>query len=194
MVFGICSMPKQTLDTLQALSHCCQVLMFVHNPCRHYWADIIEDRELLRIEHARHQRKAQIPPDVDPELLHQHVNPLLAAWGKQGRDYIGLLYGYDRPETYRHNFADIDLFQDFVAPGQVGHLLQQVQQAIMDLRPLPATDQAKLPVAPDDRSISFQLAHSRQREVEILQDQLLFVIGRFVRGLCFAQHSAVGVP
>ena len=147
--------------------------MFVHNPCRHYWADIIEDRELLRIEHARHGRKAQIPPDLDPELLHQHVNPLLAAWGKQGRDYIGLLYGVDRPDAYRHNFAEIDLFQDFVAQDQPGRLLQQVQQAILDLRPLPAADQAKLPVALDDRSISFQLAHSRQREVEILQDQLL---------------------
>jgi exodeoxyribonuclease V gamma subunit len=178
MVFGICSMPRQTLDALQALSRCCQVLMFVHNPCRHYWADIIEDRELLRIEHARHGRKAQIPPDLDPELLHQHVNPLLAAWGKQGRDYIGLLYAYDHPDAYRHNFAEIDLFQDVVPPDQPGRLLQQVQQAILDLRPLPAPDQAKLPVAPGDRSISFQLAHSRQREVEILQDQLLFLFER----------------
>jgi exodeoxyribonuclease V gamma subunit len=173
MVFGICSMPKQALDALQALSHCCQVLMFVHNPCRHYWADIIEDRELLRIEHARHRRKAHMPPDLDPELLHQHVNPLLAAWGKQGRDYIGLLYGYDRPEAYRKNFTEIDLFEDFTAPGRPGHLLQQVQQAILDLRPLPAAEKEKQLIAPDDRSISFQLAHSRQREVEILQDQLL---------------------
>lgn len=173
MVFGICSMPKQALDALQALSRCCQVLMFVHNPCRHYWADIIEDRELLRIEHARHRRKAHLPPDLDPELLHQHVNPLLAAWGKQGRDYIGLLYGYDRPDAYRQDFAEIDLFEDFAAPGGADHLLQQVQQAILDLRPLPAADREKQLIAPDDRSISFQLAHSRQREVEILQDQLL---------------------
>jgi exodeoxyribonuclease V gamma subunit len=173
IVFGICSMPKQILDALHALSRCCQVLMFVHNPCRHYWADIIEDRELLRIEHARHQRKAQMPPDLDLDLLHQHANPLLAAWGKQGRDYIGLLYGYDRPDAYRQNFAEIDLFRDFAAPGHAGHLLQQVQQAILDLHPLPAADQEKPSVAPHDRSISFQLAHSRQREVEILQDQLL---------------------
>jgi exodeoxyribonuclease V gamma subunit len=178
MVFGICSMPRQTLDALQALSRCCQVLMFVHNPCRHYWADIIEDRELLRIEHARHRRKAQIPPDLDPELLHQHVNPLLAAWGKQGRDYIGLLYGYDRPDAYRNNFAEIDLFQDVVSPDRPGRLLQQVQQAILDLRPLPAADAAKLAVPADDRSISFHLAHSRQREVEILQDQLLSLFER----------------
>ncbi|BBO80406.1 RecBCD enzyme subunit RecC [Desulfosarcina ovata subsp. sediminis] len=179
IVFGICSMPKQTLEALQALSRCCQVLMFVHNPCRHYWADIIEDRELLRIETARHRRKAQVPADLDPEFLHQHVNPLLAAWGKQGRDYIGLLYGYDRPDAYRQNFAEIDLFQDFVAPDQAGHLLQQVQQAILDLQPLPAAGQEKPSVAPDDRSISFQLAHSRQREVEILQDQLLACFEQF---------------
>ncbi|BBO87164.1 exodeoxyribonuclease V subunit gamma [Desulfosarcina ovata] len=179
IVFGICSMPKQALEALQALSRCCQVLMFVHNPCRHYWADIIEDRELLRIEYSRHRRKAHVPADLDPELLHQHVNPLLAAWGKQGRDYIGLLYGYDRPNAYRQNFAEIDLFQDFVAPDQAGHLLQQVQQAILDLQPLPAADQEKPSVAPDDRSISFQLAHSRQREVEILQDQLLACFKQF---------------
>ena len=118
------------------------------------------------------------PAGPGPELLHQHVNPLLAAWGKQGRDYIGLLYGYDRPEAYRHNFAEIDLFQDFVPPDRPGRLLQQVQQAILDLRPLPAADAAKSPLAADDRSISFQLAHSRQREVEILHDQLLLLFER----------------
>jgi exodeoxyribonuclease V gamma subunit len=178
MVFGICSMPRQTLDALQALSRLCQVLMFVHNPCRHFWADIIEDRELLRIEHARHRRKAHMPPDLDLEQLHQHVNPLLAAWGKQGRDYIGLLYGYDRPDAYRRNFAEIDLFRDHVAPNRADRLLQQVQQAILDLRPLPVTDLDRLLIALDDRSICFQLAHSRQREIEILQDQLLALFER----------------
>ncbi len=178
MVFGICSLPRQTLEALQALAGCCQVLMFVHNPCRHYWADIIEDRELLRIEHARHRRKAGMPPDIDPDLLHQHVNPLLAAWGKQGRDYIGLLYGYDRPEAYRRRFAEIDLFQDFGAQDLPGNLLQQVQQAILDLRPLPADEQEKIALGPDDRSITFQLSHSRQREVEVLQDQLLALFER----------------
>ncbi len=173
LVFGICSMPKQALDALQAVSRWSQVLMFVHNPCRHYWADIIEDRELLRIEQARHRPKANMPPDLDPEHLHQHVNPLLAAWGKQGRDYIGLLYGYDAPEVYRHNFAEIDLFRDVAAQDGTAPLLEQVQQAILDLHPLPAMGEPKRTVDPEDRSIQFQLAHSRQREVEILQDRLL---------------------
>ncbi|MBI9088824.1 MAG: exodeoxyribonuclease V subunit gamma [Desulfobacterium sp.] len=173
IVFGISSLPKQVLEALHGVSRQCQVLLFVHNPCRHFWADIIEDRELLRIEHARHNAKATMPEPLDPELLHQHVNPLLAAWGKQGRDYIGLLYGYDQPENYEKDFAEIDLFDDFIAPGTGGTLLQQVQQAILDLEPLPIDRAARQGVEVDDQSICFQIAHSRQREVEILQDQLL---------------------
>ncbi len=172
IVFGISSMPRQFLEALHGLAKYCQILIFVHNPCRHYWADIIEDRELLPIEGPRHHRK-NMPPDLAPELLHQHVNPLLAAWGKQGRDYIGLLYGYDRPDSYRHNFAEIDLFNDF-AVSESACLLQQVQQGILDLSPLPAADR-KTVIAADDDSISFQLAYSRQREVEILHDSLLSI-------------------
>jgi len=173
IVFGICSLPKQALEALHAVSLLSQVMVCVHNPCRHYWVDIIEDRDLLSIERARHPRKAHMPPDLNPEGLHQHVNPLLAAWGKQGRDYMGLLYGYDRPEVYRENFAEIDLFRDLAPYGLKAGLLRQVQQAILDLRPLPATFENRQCIDPDDGSICFHLAHSRQREVEILQDQLL---------------------
>ncbi len=173
IVFGISSLPRQVLETLHAVSSLCQVLLFVHNPCRHFWADIIEDRELLRIGHARHKAKATMPEPLDPELLHQHANPLLAAWGKQGRDYIGLLYGYDEPENYETAFSQIDLFADFIVPGGTNTLLQQVQQAVLDLDPLPKDEGAKQAVVSEDASIRFHLAHSRQREVEILQDQLL---------------------
>ncbi len=173
IVFGICSLPQQALEALNAVSRLSQVMVCIHNPCRHFWADIIEDRDLLRIERARHPRKAKLPADLDPELLHQHVNPLLAAWGKQGRDYMGLLYGYDRPEAYRENFAEIDLFRDFAPEGSSATLLHQVQQSILDLQPLPASFEKRPCIDPGDGSIRFHLAHSRQREVEILQDQLL---------------------
>jgi exodeoxyribonuclease V gamma subunit len=178
IVFGISSLPKQALEALFAVSRHSQVLLFVHNPCRHYWADIIEDRELLHIERARHRPKAQWPAELSPESLHQHVNPLLAAWGKQGRDYIGLLYGYDQPETYRKRFAEIDLFSDFAVPGRPAMMLQEVQQAVLDLEPLPGPDGDKRLVSPEDHSIRFQLAYSRQREVEILQDRLLAFFSR----------------
>ncbi len=173
IVFGISSLPKQVLETLYAVSHLCQVLLFVNNPCRHFWADIIEDRELLRIDHARHSGKETMPTPLDPVEVYQHANPLLAAWGKQGRDYIGLVYGYDAPETYRKNFAEIDLFRDVVPLDDRGTLLHEIQQAILDLEPPAPDSESRRPVARGDRTIAFQVAHSRQREVEILQDQLL---------------------
>ncbi len=43
-----------------------------------------------------------------------------------------------------------------------------------DLRPL--AEHAHVPPMPDDRSIEFHVAHSVQREVEVLHDQLLVVV------------------
>ena len=173
IVFGISTLPGQALEALHALSGHCQILFFVHNPCRFYWADIMEDRELLKFEQIRHFAHNEDTRKTIPESSHPTVNPLLASWGKQGRDYIGLLYGYDQPEAYRKHFEEIDMFDDFAPKDRDTPLLSQVQQAILDLTPPPGTHEKKPNISPDDRSITFQMAYSRQREVEILQDQLL---------------------
>lgn len=173
VVFGISSLPQQTLEALTAMARFSQVLLVVANPCRHYWADIIEDRELLRAEHRRQQAKPGLPSQPRYEDLHLHANPLLAAWGKQGRDYIRLLDSLDQPEHYREQFEvigrSIDVFQD----SEGNDLLQQVQRAILDLRPLPALPQQRQPWHNGDTSLTFHIAHSAQREVEILHDHLL---------------------
>jgi exodeoxyribonuclease V gamma subunit len=173
IVFGASTLSGQALEALHALSGHCQVLFFVHNPCRHYWADIIEECELLKFEQTRHFTHTGGPNNTHPEFLHQAVNPLLASWGKQGRDYIGLLYGYDHPEAYGKRFEEIDLFDDFAPKDGDASLLSRVQQAILDLTPLPGGHEKKPTISINDRSITFKMAYSRQREVEILQDQLL---------------------
>nr|WP_239556991.1 exodeoxyribonuclease V subunit gamma [Dyella flava] len=173
VVFGITSLPQQVLEALTALSRFSQVLLLVTNPCRHYWADIIEDRELLMAAQRRHAGKPGLPPEPRYEDLHLHANPLLAAWGKQGRDFIRQLDAFDQPERYRDRFASIkrgiDLFRDLGTDS----LLHQVQQAVLDLEPVPA-DAARRKRLPDERqSLHFHIAHSPQREVEILHDRLL---------------------
>jgi len=173
VVFGISSLPQQTLEALTALSRHSQILLLVANPCRHYWADIIEDRELLKASQRRQSGKPGLPDEPRFEDLHLHANPLLAAWGKQGRDYIRLLDSFDRPDDYRRRFAawsrGIDLFSDV---GQ-DTLLHQVQQAILDLEPLPGTAEQRRAWREHDPSLRFHIAHNAQREVEILHDQLL---------------------
>ncbi|MED5431106.1 MAG: exodeoxyribonuclease V subunit gamma, partial [Pseudomonadota bacterium] len=161
IIFGISALPQQSLEALAALSQHCQILMLVQNPCQHYWADIVEDRHLLRRQLDERKRHLDLLPE-------NRVNPLLAAWGKQGRDFIGLLYDHDDPDSYRSAFQNqIDLFTD-LTPGT---LLEQLQQDILDLEPQPAPDQR--PLLQPDSSLHFTIAHSPQREVEILQDALL---------------------
>lgn len=171
VVFGVSSLPHQMLRALAALSRFCQVLLCVHNPCRYYWADIIEHKELLRAERRRQQLKVRMPATLKSEDLHLYANPLLAAWGKQGRDYIRLLDEWDDPERYRAWFQNIDLFEDYGQPKE-RTLLQQIQQAILDLESLPQVP-GERPVIRPDGSLVFHCAHSPQREVEILHDQLL---------------------
>jgi len=181
LVFGISSLPRQSLEVLAALARWTQVLMCVHNPCEHFWADIVADQDLLRAEHRRQRRRAGMPDNLDPENLHQHAHPLLAAWGKQGRDFIGLLDEHD-DETARGLYAArfqaigqrIDLFDPPRDPSQATTLLARLQDDIRDLRPLAETRERWPAVDPAcDPSIRFHVAHGRQREVEILHDQLL---------------------
>lgn len=191
VVFGISSLPQQTLEALAAIARCSQVLLCVHNPCQHYWADIIEHKELLKSTRRRQRRKAGMPERLDVlglgdadangdggSSLHLHAQPLLAAWGKQGRDYLRLLDEHDDASAYQGLFASealrIDLFESCLSGPGPGSLLQQLQDDIRALRPLAETQDTWPAVEVErDDSIVFHIAHGPQREVEILHDQLL---------------------
>ncbi|MBV2131367.1 exodeoxyribonuclease V subunit gamma [Pseudomonas sp. MAP12] len=174
IVFGISSLPAQMVEALAALARFSQVLLCVHNPCRHHWGDIVPDQDLLRHQYRRQQRKGGMLPGLSADELHQHAHPLLAAWGKQGRDYINLLDQHDDPEHYRERFAAINQRIDLFGEGDTAHLLGQLQDDILELRPLAETREHWPPFYPaQDQSLRFHVAHSAQREVEILHDQLL---------------------
>jgi exodeoxyribonuclease V gamma subunit len=177
IIFGISSLPRQAVEVLAALSRWTQVLMCVHNPCAHYWADIVADQDLLRAQRSRQQRRQGAPAVMDDAQLHLHAQPLLAAWGKQGRDFIGLLDEYDSAEArerYTQHFTGIGQRIDLFESDDASTMLQQLQDDIRDLRPLPETREHWPEVDPGvDTSIRFHIAHSAQREVEILHDQLL---------------------
>lgn len=172
--FGLSSLPRQSLEVLRKIARFSQVILCVNNPCELYWANLVSGRDEARRRSGRHHSRPGTPQSIEPEALHLHAHPLLAAWGKQGRDYIALLDELDEPEQYRGHFEQvgerIDLFE---SPGQ-STMLQQLQADILQSRPLPeARAEARQLDPADDRSIRFHLAHSAQREVEILHDQLL---------------------
>ena len=96
VLFGTTHVPMQTLQALAALSQHAQVLLAIPNPCRFHWADIIEGRELLRMNRRRHPlRNGRDLAAVSLEEMHAHGHPLLAAWGRQGRDFVRQLDAFD---------------------------------------------------------------------------------------------------
>ena len=172
VLFGMTAVPLPTLQTLAAVAHHSQVMLAIPNPCRFHWADIIDGRELLRMERRRHPLRGGRDLSALPlEEMHAHAHPLLAAWGRQGRDFVRQLDEFDETQRAREwlQLPRVDLFDEddpVDAP-----LLRQVQNRIRDLVPL--SEHPAIEARASDRSIVFHVAHGPLREVEILHDQLL---------------------
>ena len=176
VLFGMAQVPLPVLETLAALAGHTQVLLAVPNPCRFHWADTLDGRELLQFERRRQPLRGGRDLAALPlEAMHAHAHPLLAAWGRQGRDFVRQLDAFDDAQQAQQRFAlpRIDLFgEDAEADGGPGQpLLAQVQQRIRDLVPLAEHPPHTADAA--DRSVVFHTAHSAVREIEVLHDQLL---------------------
>ena len=148
-VFCLPTTPPLYLDILHRLAQWIDLRLYVLNPCREYWFEIVDPKRLSWL--AAKQRAGH----------HEIGNRLLAAWGKQTQAYIDLLLQDGSP-------AVID-DADFV-PSEGTTLLAQMQDAILDMRDLARGSVAR---ADDDRSIEVHVCHSLARELEVLQDQLL---------------------
>lgn len=173
VVFGISSLPQQVLEVLTALSGTSEVVLCLLNPCQHFWGEIIETRDVLRHYH-RQQRRRGMPENLhlNPESLHLHAHPLLAAWGKQGRDYLQLLADYDSTDVQA--MAALQQPVDWFQSPPTDSLLGQLQDDILELRPLAETRDTWPEVdTAQDVSLRFHSCHSPQRELEVLHDQLL---------------------
>ncbi|WP_159565802.1 exodeoxyribonuclease V subunit gamma [Budvicia diplopodorum] len=185
-ICGISALPPVYLRALQALGQHIDVHLMFTNPCRYYWGDIQDYAFLAKLQarKRRHIKQSQeIPlfrsPQTAGELFdeqgnQQLSNPLLASWGKLGRDNLYLLAQLDKMQ-------EVDAFVD-IEPDS---LLHRIQRDILSLddcalvvngpdSPLDSRDKRELD--PGDRSISVHVCHSAQREVEVLYDQLLAML------------------
>ncbi len=175
VVFGMSQMPLSLMQFLSGIAQHSQVLIAVPNPCRFHWADAIDGRELLRQQRRRHADKggkdlAQIPLAA----MHAHAHPLLAAWGRQSRDYVRQLDAFDTTgdTAVQWGWPRVDVYDEADASELIdAPLLTQVQQRIRDL--VPMSEHPAVEIAAADQSIVFHKAHGLVRELEVLHDQLL---------------------
>lgn len=151
-IFGISAMPPSQLAVLRKLGEQCDIHLFFANPCAEYWGNSQEAGVLEKLV-----LRQQISPAEFAEMYAQQGNPLLAGWGKQGREFLNLLT--------EQNINERDLYVDY-AP--ITSLLAQTKQAILTDCPQVAFEHT-----PNDRSIQIHACHSMMREVEVLHNQLL---------------------
>jgi len=174
-IFGVSSLPPNTLESLRVLadSGWIEVHLFLQNPCRFYWGDVVDKHYL-----GREIKRQNVKPGLRLDALHLDANPLLASWGRLGRDYIGQLQDIANDE--------LDVFEDYQIADRSG-LLQWVQQDVLTLENHGAQQETDIhlsnsryrhPIGADDQSIRVHVCHSPLREVEVLHDQLLDMFER----------------
>jgi len=148
-VFCLPTTPPLYLDILHRLALWIDLRLYVLNPCREYWFEIVDSKRLSYL--AASSRADH----------HEIGNRLLASWGRQTQAHIDLLL--------QDNSAAVVDDADFI-PSDGESLLARVQNAILDMTDL-ARGSVTLTVA--DRSVEVHVCHSLTRELEVLQDQLL---------------------
>jgi exodeoxyribonuclease V gamma subunit len=180
MVFGISAMPMQQLEVLSALAETRDVLIFWFNPSQHYWGDIVDKKtqakaQLKAIDNKGEANKALVNREALGAVEFLDIgNPLLASWGKLGRDYQDMLLGFELQQ------------QDYFVDIYPECLLQHIQCDVNDLQFRATTDELdasellsnginypKVEIAATDSSLQIHACHSKVRELEILHDQLL---------------------
>jgi exodeoxyribonuclease V gamma subunit len=156
-LFGISALAPSFLKVFVRLAELIEVHMFLPNPCRQYWDDIIQ----------REQVAKRAGDQALQELNLKSGNSLLASFGQQGRDFLDMLQGYP---TLDHAFFE-DVIEDSV--------LHCLQADILDLRERGTGAHPQTTSDPEDRSIQVHNCHSPMREIEVLYEQLLSLFERY---------------
>ncbi|MGD9183424.1 MAG: exodeoxyribonuclease V subunit gamma, partial [Desulfobacterales bacterium] len=170
-IFGISYLPLFHMQAFVALSQVIDMNLFLLNPCREYWSDIVSEKQMQKIK-----RKYSPSADFTAELHLEEGNRLLASMGSHGKDFFSVISGFD-----------FQMHENYQDPGCT-HLLACIQSDILNLRDRQATaDYVKdqrgrmqatgtlPPVCLDDSDTSVQIhcCHSPMREIEVLHDNLL---------------------
>ena len=160
--FGISHLPPFHLDVMAALAGMMDIHLFLVNPCREFWGDIVTTREKNRL-------RGSGPSIVTYPSYFETGNPLLASWGTMGREFINMVHEYeDRIPT-----STIECYVD----TEPHNWLTTVQAHILDLMDgtrQPTLPASKLPATDD--SIQIHSCHGPLREMEILHTHLLAML------------------
>lgn len=154
-VFALPTIAPLHIALLRELSRWIDVRLYVMNPCRQFWFDIVSEGTALALDAAG---------TLD---FHEVGHPLLADWGRQTQAQLHLLH------ELTEGAASAEATRYLENPGSTW--LAKLQNAMLDLEP----EKAAMPSALDQRAladtlgIEVHVCHSLSRQLEVLHDRLL---------------------
>ncbi|QYR53024.1 exodeoxyribonuclease V subunit gamma [Lysobacter soyae] len=167
-VFGVSHLPPNELAALKAAALRRVVVFHVPDPCREYWAGLRKTTvPALHLALAEAQEETRNAGQDD--VWHEDMHPLLARWGRLGRDYLlQLTENTDRILVdVRHNLDD----KDVVPENRLHRVQESIRQDRIAL--LEGEDNRT-----DDASLRIHVCHTRVRELEVVRDAILDAIAR----------------
>ena len=162
-LFGIDTLPTVYLGIMGELAQILPVHFHLFSPAEGYFADIRSQAEA-------HRALARLPSGQDQADLYLEVgHPLLASMGGMARDF---------QEVLENETLYVEAGEQYTAHAAPQTMLAVLQNDILHLRHRSSADGNASPhiLAGDDSSIRIHACHSRLREVEVLQDQLLALL------------------
>ncbi len=156
-VFGLSIMAPLFLSCLQGLGHHTDVHLYVLSPCEEYWGDLELHRNRLLASGGAVNAGLQ----GQDEAFEHH--PLLAAFGRQGRDFQRMLFG-----DQVHFELEFCSYQDPL-DGEQETLLRRLQSDLLRGELTPRDRDWDVA----DRSIQVVSCHSKLREITILKEHIL---------------------
>lgn len=158
-VFALPTIAPLHIALLRELSRWIDVRLYVMNPCRQFWFDIVTEKTALALKAA------------DALDFHEVGHPLLAEWGRQTQAQLHLMHEL----TESAASGEATRF----AENEAGNWLARVQNAMLDLVPEGADDDDDddeddgARVDERARGIEVHVCHSLSRQLEVLHDRLL---------------------
>lgn len=159
-VFGISALEPASHRLLTHLAATTEVRLYLLSPTSEFQGDLVPEATRARLRARWHEEHRQ-----DVSEYYETGHPLLADWGRPGRDYQELLFEHESLQTR-------ELFE---AP-EGDTLLRRIQRDILDFTEQAESARVRIPDA--DRSLRIHACPGPLREVEVVHDQLLDLFQR----------------
>jgi exodeoxyribonuclease V gamma subunit len=162
-LFGIDTLPTVYLGLMGELAQLVPVHFHLFSPAEGYFGDI-------RSQSEAHRALARLSTDQEQADLYLEIgHPLLASMGAMARDF---------QEVLENEVPYVDAGEEYLAHAVPQTMLEVLQNDILQLshRSPAGGNVSPQILAGDDSSIRIHACHSRLREVEVLQDQLLALL------------------